>query len=111
MGGQEVLGQLLFERFVSVVVETTLARFSASEEGPGCVTVTLIVTWAKPGAETEPRLAVAEALAEPPGVPTLGPLQVPPVTTTQERKVVPMGQASVSVTPAAVFGPLLVMVS
>src|SRR6266508_5741892 len=83
----------------NVVVETTAVL--VSEVPPGAVTVTTIVTRAKPGDGIEPRFATTFPLD-----PIAGPTQLPWLVV-QETNVVPTGSGSFNTTPVAVPGPLL----
>src|SRR5712692_1061077 len=82
-------------------VEAVTKAVLVSELPPGAVTVTWIVTRAKPGVGMEPRFAMTLPLD-----PTAGPRQLPWLTV-QERKVVPTGRGSFNTTPLEVLGPLL----
>ena len=89
---------VLLAVLVSGVDEETTAVF-VIVLSPGAVTLTTIVTEAKPGDGMSPRLATTllpERLQE-------------PWLAVHDRKVVPPGSGSLTVTAIAVFGPLLLM--
>src|SRR6266851_5453607 len=82
-------------------VEEVTEAVLVSVMPPGAVTVTTIVTTAKPGEGIEPGLAKTVPLD-----PTAGPRQLPWLTV-QERNVVPTGRGSLRTTPFEMPGPLL----
>src|SRR5512138_2946037 len=90
---------VLFERFGSTVAAVTTAVF-VNEVVP--VTLTTMVTRAKPGDGIEPRLQTTV-----PFWPTAGPRQLPWLCA-NDWNTVPTGRGSVRTTPCAVLGPWFV---
>src|SRR5215471_6928006 len=105
-GGEtvDVVEAVLFETSVSGFEEVTTPVL-ISEDPPGAVTLTTIVTRANPGFGSEPRLATTVPLE-----PIDGPTQLPWLVV-QDWKVVPTGSGSVTTTPVAVPDPGLLLVT